>query len=216
MKSVLMKFLYGVLAFHVMVISWFILFLGDLGFTSSSLLSTVFAIGTYFALQYLGDRKKLATNQLTRKDYQYIMKNIKEATEKKKRLNKALFSVRSVHALKEIGQLNRSVSRVLKVVKKEPARFYEADHFFFYQLDSVVQLTEKYTFLASHSLKDEESSKALHETEDLIRKLTFAVEKELASILSNDFEDLSAEREIAEHSIHLQGSVKPEKVKQHD
>ncbi|GGD08960.1 5-bromo-4-chloroindolyl phosphate hydrolysis family protein [Pontibacillus salipaludis] len=216
MKSVLMKFLYGVLAFHVMVISWFIFFLGDQGFIASSFWATLVAVGTYLSLQHLGNRRKLATNQLTRKDYQYIMKNIKEATEKKKRLNKALFSVRSVHALKEIGQLNRSVSRVLKVVKKEPARFYEADHFFFYQLDSVVQLTEKYTFLASHSLKDEESKKALHETEDLIRKLTFAVEKELASILSNDFEDLSAEREIAEHSIHLQGSGTPKKVKQHD
>ncbi|MCD5324322.1 MULTISPECIES: 5-bromo-4-chloroindolyl phosphate hydrolysis family protein [Pontibacillus] len=216
MKSILIKFLFGVLAFHVMVISWFIFFLGDQSFISSSFWATIVGFGTYFGLQYLSNRKKLATNQLSRQDYQYIMKNLKEAQAKKKRLNKALFGVRSVDALKEIGQLNRSVSRVLKVVKKEPARFYEADHFFFYQLDSVVQLTEKYTFLASHSLKDEESKKALQETEDLIRKLTFAVEKELATILSSDFEDLSAEREIAEHSIHLQKSTIPEKVKHHD
>ncbi|KGX92744.1 protein xpaC [Pontibacillus halophilus JSM 076056 = DSM 19796] len=180
----------------------------DYSFFSSLFIAIGLAVVTYLGIRAYTHFKFLRDNGLTRKDYRYIQENLKEAERKRQRLNQALFRVRSFQALKEIGVLQRNVTKMFRVVRREPRRFYEADHFFYYQLDSIVELSDKYTRLASQSLKDEKTDAALQETEEMLRQLAKSVEEELASLFRGDVEEMTTELEVAEHSLRLQKGIK--------
>ncbi|MEH7224219.1 5-bromo-4-chloroindolyl phosphate hydrolysis family protein [Bacillus sp. JJ1566] len=154
----------------------------------------------YFGTSAIIKQTFLRKHRLTRKEYQYIERNLKEARKKLARLNKSLFTVRHIPSLKQRVDLHRVTKKIYRLTKSEPRRFYRAERFYFSHLDSVVELTEKYAFLSSQPKKNSELERSLHETRRVLEELTNTIEKDLHKMLSNDIEDLHFEIDVAKNS----------------
>ncbi|MGM0864990.1 MAG: 5-bromo-4-chloroindolyl phosphate hydrolysis family protein [Bacillota bacterium] len=179
------------------------LLLFDLGFPLTFLSSLGTGILLFFLVKGLQKRWWLKKNGLSSQEFRYINKNLKEAKEKVKRLQKQQLRVRSLGAFKQILELNRLSRRIYQLVKKEPKRFFSAESFFFYHLDSVVEITEKYTFLAAQPGKNKEVFLSLQQTRTTLDDLTGSLEKDLQRVLANDMDTLQFELNFAnQHLSH--------------
>ncbi|MGM0854198.1 MAG: 5-bromo-4-chloroindolyl phosphate hydrolysis family protein [Bacillota bacterium] len=179
------------------------LLLFDLGFPLTFLSSLGTGILIFLIVKGLQKRWWLNKNGLSSQEFRYINKNLKEAKEKVKRLQKQQLRVRSLGAFKQILELNRLSRRIYQLVKKEPKRFFSAESFFFYHLDSVVEITEKYTFLAAQPGKNKEAFLSLQQTRTTLDDLTESLEKDLENVLANDMDTLQFELNFAnQHLSH--------------
>lgn len=183
-------------------ITWLILFFG---FGQLFWLSTVFAlgggIGLFCGWQWYARHAFLKKHQLTRREYAYIRNNLREAKDKIRRLRKSFMNVRSIRTFRQMLVINRLVKQIYTIVKREPKRFYQAERFFFYHLDSMVELTEKHAFLAAQSVNNAKVLQSLRETRAMIDDLITTVEKDLHHLLSTDVEQLQFELDVAKRSL---------------
>ncbi|GIN19908.1 5-bromo-4-chloroindolyl phosphate hydrolysis family protein [Siminovitchia fordii] len=196
------SFFLGMLATAEAVLIWLILFLGfDLGFLPSSGLSILASILTYYGVKSVSNYRFLKKNGLTRKEYAYIQKNLQEAKKKMARLQKSFFSVRTMGAFKQLYELNKLVKRMYSIVHKDPRRFYQSERFFFYHLDSVVEISERYARLAAQPVKNDQIYLSLKETQSTLEDLNESIKKDIYQVLSSDVDDLQFELDVAKHSL---------------
>lgn len=225
MKSIL-SFLYrSFISLIILVIIGPIAYFGfNLSFWVSALLAILGGGITNFILKSRQQKRLLKENELTKKEFQYINSNLKEAKLKISRLNKAILGIRSFRAGKLLGGLQKMVKQIYQIVKKEPKRFYQAERFFFYHLDSVVELSERYVFLTRQNVKDSDVRLSLTETEQTLEKLAKSLDDDLLMVLSNDIETLNLELDVAKqnHEVDNQSlggysqSISEQKDVRHD
>lgn len=170
-------------------------------FWMSSLLAIIAGGATYFSVKWFTERKFLKQNKLTKREYIYIKRNLEEAKKKINRLQRVFLQIRSLHNFRQMLTIHRIVKRIYKTVKKEPRRFFQAENFFFYHLDSVVELSEKYAFLINQPVKDKKMYQSLRDTRKTIEKLSKSIEEDLYHILSSDIDHLEFELDVAKHSL---------------
>ncbi|MCD7034066.1 5-bromo-4-chloroindolyl phosphate hydrolysis family protein [Metabacillus sp. GX 13764] len=156
---------------------------------------------SYGTLSAVRKQKFLTRNQLSRKEYNFISKNLKEASKKIWRMNRALVSVRSVSKLRQRLDLIHSARKIHRLCLKEPKRFYAAEPFYYKYLDSAVELSEKYAFLSSHPSKTWELEESLRETSYILKELSYSIEKVLQQMIAEDVERLNFEMKVAKHSL---------------
>jgi 5-bromo-4-chloroindolyl phosphate hydrolysis protein len=202
MKSFLHFLFRSFAAASTSVFVWLISFLAfDQTFIFSLLLGFVSGIVIYLPLKWLNSSHFLRENGLSRREYHYIQKNLKEAKLKINRLQKALFRVRSLTNMKQNIETLRVVNRIYTITKKEPKRFFQAERFYFTNLDSIVELTEKYAFLHAQPAKTAELTHSLNETRIMMNKLNDSLEKDLYTILEDDIDHLQFELDFAKKQI---------------
>jgi 5-bromo-4-chloroindolyl phosphate hydrolysis protein len=157
------------------------------------------AAGYFLSLtvKWLYTNRFLKKNGISLKDYRYIDKNLKDAKSKIKRLQKAQFQVRSLGAFKQILELNRLSRRIYSIVRKEPKKFYKSEQFFFYHLDSVVELSEKYTYLATQPIKNDQVFQSIKDAKRTLHTLEDSLQEDLMHVLSDDIETLDFELDVA-------------------
>ncbi|OLN22481.1 hypothetical protein BTO30_09230 [Domibacillus antri] len=143
-------------------------------------------------------RKKYGLN---RKEYYYILDQLKEAKLKLSRLQHLFLKVRSLSSLRQMIELNSLVKRIYSVVKKEPKRFYEIEPFFYSHLDSVVELAEKSALLSSKKVKGNDMKQALIETKETLGDLSKTLEGDLRQVLARDIEHLTIELDVAQKRV---------------
>jgi 5-bromo-4-chloroindolyl phosphate hydrolysis protein len=181
---------------------WLVSFFGlDQTFLFSSGAALLGGGVAYWLTGVYSTSRFLKKNQLTRKEYRYIKQNLKEAKQKINRLNKMLFSLRHISSLKQRVDVLRITNKIYSLTKKEPKRFYKAERFYFSHLDSVLELTEKYTFLSSQPKISLELEHSLSETRRTLNELTEKVEQDLYYILSDDIDNLNFEIDVAKNSL---------------
>ncbi|PAE20237.1 protein xpaC [Bacillus sp. 7504-2] len=184
----------------------FVWLISFFGFDQTLLASTGFSfVGgclAYFVVKGVMQHRFIKNQGLTRREYKYIEKNLDEAKIKINRLTKALFSVRQVGMLKQNMEIARVARKIYRITKKEPKRFYFAERFYFYHLDSFVELAEKYSFLSSQPTKNVEMSQALKETRRMMEEMRYSLEKDLQQILANDLDMLHLELDVAKHNMN--------------
>ncbi|NMH70252.1 protein xpaC [Bacillus sp. RO3] len=180
----------------------------DIGFPLTFLSSLGTGILVFFITKGIQKRWWLNKNGLSSQEFRYINKNLKEAKEKVKRLQKQQLKVRSLGAFKQILELNRLSRRIYQLVKKEPKRFFSAESFFFYHLDSVVEISEKYTFLAAQPGKNKEAFLSLQQTRTTLDDLTVSLEKDLQNVLANDMDTLQFELNFANQHLSNKKDLK--------
>ncbi len=170
------------------------------------LLSSGFALlgGTVVLIsaKALTHQRFLKQNQLSRKEYAYIKRHLKEADQKLKRLRKALFSIRTVSTIKQNIEMYRLVTKIYSITKKEPKRFYLVESFYYSHLESLVELSEKYAFLVGQPSKTRELEQSLTETRRTISQLSEQLEKDLQDVLSKDIHQLNFELDVAKLTIN--------------
>ncbi len=174
-------------------------------FDQTLLLSTVFSIFSgglmYYSAKAVMKHRFIKSQGLSRKEYKYIETNLDEAKQKIERLNKALFSVKQLTALKQNMEILRISRKIYRITKKEPKRFYLAEKFYFYHLDSYVELAEKYSFLAAQPTRNRELNQSLKDTRRTLDEMRYALEKDLDMVLSNDLDELQFELDVARKNI---------------
>lgn len=173
----------------------------DYTFLASGAVSLIGGSITFGLTGAIMTTRFLKTHQLTRKEYQYIKKNLDEAKKKIHRLSKVQFSIRNITSLKQRIDGLRITRKIYTLTKREPKRFYKAERFYFSHLDSLLELTEKYALLSSQPVKSAEIEHSLSETRRTLVELTEAVEQDLYYILSDDIEHLNFEIDVAKHSL---------------
>ncbi|NWQ39519.1 5-bromo-4-chloroindolyl phosphate hydrolysis family protein [Bacillus sp. EB106-08-02-XG196] len=181
---------------------WFLSYFAfDLTFLMSSAISLASGVIVYKITSGVMTSRFLKKQQLTRKEYSYIKKNLDEAKQKINRLNKSLFSIRDLSTLKQRLEVLRITRKIQSMTQAEPKRFYKAEKFYFSHLDSVVELTEKYRFLAQQPKKSHEIDVSLYETRQTLNDLTKALEEDLYHVVEDDLDSLNFEIDVAKHSI---------------
>ncbi|MGD6817913.1 5-bromo-4-chloroindolyl phosphate hydrolysis family protein [Metabacillus sp. 84] len=189
----------------VWLVSFFPLSQPYLSASGISLLGGAAAYGTAAAIVHSRYLKK---HELSRSEYRYIQKNLKEAKRKIDRLSRALFSVRSISQLKQRVDLLRVVKKIYRLAEKDPKRFYRAEPFFYKHLDSAVELTERFAFLSSQPKKNSEISSSLKESNRTLKELLFTIEEDLYLILKDDVSELKFEMDVAKKSINQAKDLK--------
>ncbi|WP_338779860.1 5-bromo-4-chloroindolyl phosphate hydrolysis family protein [Metabacillus sp. FJAT-52054] len=196
-------------AMPVMMTVWLISFfpLSQPYFAASgiSLLGGALTYGTAAAIVHARYLKK---HELTRSEYRYIQKNLKEAKRKINRLSRALFSIRSISLLKQRVDLLRVVRKIYRLAEKDPQRFYRAEPFFYKHLDSAVELTERYAFLSAQPKKSDEIHSSLKESNRTLKELLYTIEQDLYHVLSDDISQLHFELDVAKQSINQAKDLK--------
>lgn len=189
----------------VTVLVWAISFLAfDVEFVFSLLYGLVGGMAIFLTLKWANRRQFLRSNGLTRREYQYIKRNLKEAKLKINRLQKALIRGRSLSNMKQNIDIIRVVNRIYYMTKKEPKRFFQAERFYYSHLDSIVELSEKYAFLNSQPSKTPELADSLQETKVTINQLTDTLEKDLYIVLEDDIDHLQFELDVAKQELKKQ------------
>lgn len=182
---------------------WLIsLFTFDLSFWVSTSIALVGGGAVYYGMKALMDYRYRKSLGLTRKEYKYIQKNLEEAKKKIHRLNKSLFSVRSLPQIKQYLEIIRITRRIYVITKKDPRRFYLGEQFFYSHLDSVVELVEKYAFLSTQPIKDREFKESLLSTKRMLEDLNDVLKEDLRRMLSNDIDDLQFELDVAKKNVN--------------
>lgn len=156
---------------------------------------------TYWAGGLIQRRRFLKKHGLTKREYQYIKRNLDEARRKIARLHKAMFSIRHFPTLKQRMEFMRVTRRIYRLTRSEPKRFYQAEQFYFSHLDSAVELAEKYVFLSSQPRKSRELDQSLQETRRTLDALTHHVEEDLHRVIAEDIDQLHLEIDVARNSI---------------
>jgi 5-bromo-4-chloroindolyl phosphate hydrolysis protein len=197
-------------AVPITVITWLVCFFNVYNheFWASTGVAISAGIITHSVLALFMKTQYLHKHQLTRKEYRYIKKNLVEAKQKMKRLNKSLFQIRDVSSVKQRIDIIRITNKIYKMTKKEPKRFYQSEEFFFSHLDSIVELTEKYSFLAGQPKKSIEMNQSLLETRQTLNEMTRILEEDLYQVVSGDVEHLNFEIDVAKHTIKKQKDAK--------
>ncbi|MEH7416534.1 5-bromo-4-chloroindolyl phosphate hydrolysis family protein [Neobacillus drentensis] len=196
-------------AVPVTVITWLVCYIPlDFTFWSSTLIAILGGALTHIILSLFQNTSYLKKHQLTRKEYRYIKNNLKEAKLKIKRLNKSIFKIRDIYSVKQRIDINRITKKIHKMTTKEPRRFYQAEEFYFSHLDSLVELTEKYSFLSSQPKQNSEMGQSLIETRKTLNELSKVIEEDLYRVISDDINTLNFEIDVAKHTIQKKKELK--------
>ncbi|MFD1739799.1 5-bromo-4-chloroindolyl phosphate hydrolysis family protein [Bacillus salitolerans] len=218
MNSIFVFLVKLMMTIPIMFITWLVLFIGyDQTFLASSGIAVGGGVILFGLLSGMLHSRYLKKNGLTRKEFNYIKKNLQEAKKKIARLQRSVISIRHITTLKQRIDLLRVVRKIYSLSKAEPKRFYKAERFFYSHLDSALELTEKYVFLSSQPKKTLEVQAALVDTRTTLDELIESIEKDLYYMLSNDIEQLHFELDVAKHSIgQIKNSQSLEEVGKHD
>ncbi|MFJ7748163.1 5-bromo-4-chloroindolyl phosphate hydrolysis family protein [Peribacillus sp. NPDC097295] len=192
----------------VMLVGLISFFALDQSFMLSIVFSLVGGGLTYWLGSLYFSSRFLKKHQLTRKEYQYIKKNIEEAKPKIWRVQKALISVRHLSSFKQRTDMIKMIRKIYSLTKKEPKRFYKAESFYYSHLDSAMELAEKYVFLAQQPKKSKELELSLTETRKTLKELNKTVEKDLYKVLSDDIDTLNFELDVAKQTIQTRKESK--------
>ena len=111
-----------------------------------------------------------------------------------------MLRVRTVSEAKENFELVQTVWKIYTNTKRDPKRFFQAENFYYKNIDSLTELAEKYAFLSSQPAKTKEIIHSLKETEHTIRILGDAVKKDLHIMLNDDMDTLHFELDVAKQS----------------
>ncbi len=196
-------------AVPVTVLTWLITYFPlDQTFWPATGIAITAGILIHFILAIVMNTSFLKKHQISRKEYRYIRKNLMEAKRKINRLNKNLFTIRDISSVKQRLDLLRITKKIHKMTTKEPKRFYQAEQFYFSHLDSIVELTEKYSFLSSQPKKNMEMGQSLIETRHTLNELTKVLEEDLYKVISDDIDTLNFEIDVAKHTLNKQKDAK--------
>lgn len=202
MNPIISLLIRSFVAVPITVLTWlFSLFV----FHQPFLLSTVYAIAggvlIHLILGMVMTTSFLKKQQLSRREYRYIRKNLFEARRKIHRMNKGLFQIRDLPTVKQRIDVLRITKKIYRLTKKEPKRFFKAEEFYFSHLDSVVELSETYGFLSTQPKKNREMDQSLIETRRTLNELTKLLEEDLYHVISDDIDHLNFEIDVAKHSL---------------
>ncbi len=165
------------------------------------LLAFAAGIVTYYGVKLFMYIRFLRRNGLTRREYKIVERNLDEAKNKIYRLQKTFMKIQNLPHAKQNFETMRVIHKIYHTTKKEPRRFFLVEDFYYSHLDSLVELAEKYTFLASQPAKSLELKRSLAETRETMNDVVKMIEKDLHHMIEGDIDSLLFEMDVAKKRI---------------
>lgn|GEM_PF-577062 len=172
--------------------------------------SLLFGGGAMFITNFYMKRKedRLIRSDLAKDEKDYIREQMKIARNKINRIGKSRFKVRSLKAWSDISKVYTIANKILASVEEDPRRFRSAQNFFITKLDSAIEIIEKYIFLASQPVRNNEINETIHNAELALKKLAHSAEREFVDILKEDIEELDIEVKLLQQElVELKGPL---------
>ncbi|TDL34869.1 protein xpaC [Jeotgalibacillus sp. S-D1] len=192
-------------AIPLALLTWIIaVFFVDLNIMLAGLFGLLGGLIPFYIIKWFQKRAMLKDYNLSSQEYQYIQQNLKEGQKKISTLQNRMFQVRSLSAMRQLNDMVKLSKRIFVLVKKDPNRFYVSERFFFYHLDSAVELTDKYTMLVTQPIKNKEILMSLEDTKKTLHDLNSSLEEELMKVLANDINSLQVELDVAKKSLRAE------------
>ncbi|MFW5808048.1 MAG: 5-bromo-4-chloroindolyl phosphate hydrolysis family protein [Spirochaetota bacterium] len=105
-----------------------------------------------------------------------------------------------------VDKIINVVNRIFDDLKHDPKDVRIARQFLNYYLDSTITIVQKYTDLSVHrGINSTDLSDTLTKTEDLLDKIYYAFEAQLAKLLEDDALDLDTEVALLEQTLKMEG-----------
>lgn len=184
-------------------LAWLFLLTGpSIGFLASSAIGIGLYAGGNFALKEVQLRSTMKRFGMARSEYKYIERQLKESKVKLKQLGNMYGQVRSIQAFRQVYDMSTMSRRIIKIVESNPRKFYHLEDFFYAHLDSVVELTSKYSLLVNQPLKDQDIKIALQHTRETLSDMSVELEKDLRSAVSTDLQQLQMEIDYVDSKIN--------------
>jgi len=175
-------------------LTWFILIGGtSINFFLGSAIGIAMYAGGNVAIKELQLRSTLKQFGMARSEYKHIEQQLSESKKKLKQLGNMYGQVRSIQAFRQVYDMSSMARRIIKIVQNNPRKFYQVESFFYAHLDSVVELTSKYSLLVNQPLKDQEIKVALQHTRETLADLSLEMERDLRNAVATDLEKLRME-----------------------
>ncbi|MHA6251517.1 5-bromo-4-chloroindolyl phosphate hydrolysis family protein [Oceanobacillus sp. CAU 1775] len=170
-------------------------------FLFASLYGLIGGVGTYYTVKYISTHRYAKNNGLTMKEYKFISDNLKDASLKIKRLQRALINVRQLGNARENREILMTVRRIQVNTKNEPRRFFQVEGFYYKHLDSLVEIAEKYAYLSQQPVKSREMNEMMRDSRHAIIVLGQTVKKDLRVMLNDDVNTLDFELDVAKRTL---------------
>ena len=175
-------------------LTWVILIGGtSMNFFLGSAIGIALYAGGNVAIKELQLRSTLKQFGMARSEYKHIEQQLNESKRKLKQLGNMYGQVRSIQAFRQVYDMSSMARRIIKIVQSNPRKFYQVESFFYAHLDSVVELTSKYSLLVNQPLKDQDIKIALQHTRETLSDLSLEMEQDLRNAVSTDLEQLRME-----------------------
>lgn len=175
-------------------LTWVILIGGtSMNFFLGSAIGIALYAGGNVAIKELQLRSNLKKFGMARSEYKHIEQQLNESKRKLKQLGNMYGQVRSIQAFRQVYDMSSMARRIIKIVQSNPKKFYQVESFFYAHLDSVVELTSKYSMLVNQPLKDQDIKVALQHTRETLSDLSLEMERDLRNAVSTDLEQLRME-----------------------
>ncbi|WP_433742528.1 5-bromo-4-chloroindolyl phosphate hydrolysis family protein [Falsibacillus pallidus] len=175
-------------------IVWLITYFNmDFTFLFSSLTALGASIFIYFIVKWIQLARIYRKYGLTRKEYQFILKNLKQASGKLRRLQRSIINLRSISAFRQFYETQKLSRKIVKTVKIQPQLFFTNEEFFYKHLDSAVEIAEKYSLLSSQAPVNPDVRHTLQEAKKSISIVNSKLEADLMKLMSHEIQKLNVE-----------------------
>lgn len=181
-----------------------------LGFFISLVISALIFILTLFVIKTYQSYKKRKQFSLSKSEYKHIESQLEEAIEFLQQFNRSYTKIRSISGFKNLYEMSKLSKRIISIVRSNPAKFYQAEIFFYSHLPSAAEITEKYVFLTKQQIKDTEVHIALQRTRETLEDVFQSMEKDLRQLLASDIEDLKVELDFVKKTTRRSAHTKEE------
>lgn len=148
---------------------------------------------------------KTTNNKIDTETAQNIDEILKEAKIKNDQIREMVSKVESIELQKNIKEINESVTKIIKALEKNKAKYKKMNNFFDYYLPVTLSILRKYDEIENQRLTSEDGKKFMKQTEDMIEKINNAFKTQLSNLYQSDIVDTDAEMKVFETMLKADG-----------
>lgn len=145
----------------------------------------------------------------TKKDLKEENKNLydilNEAKNKNMQIEKITSKIEDAELVKEIKEINATVTNIISTVEKKPEKYKNMSNFFNYYLPVTLNILNKYDEIENQKLTTEEGKKFMDSTKNMIKKINSAFKNQLSNLYQSDMIDTDAEMKVFETMLKSDG-----------
>ncbi|MCU7556692.1 5-bromo-4-chloroindolyl phosphate hydrolysis family protein [Macrococcus capreoli] len=151
----------------------------------------------YLPIQTTTGNKYLKAMGITKQEYKYIRKEMKQAEPKIKHLLIQYKKVRSINDFRNVNEINKLARTIYKAVQKDPKKFFKVGSFFFSHLENTVNLLDQFLYLSRMPHKTQQDKQLLYNAQLTLEELKRTLQADLKALNSADYEQMKVEIDIA-------------------
>ena len=163
--------------------------------------SLAIGVGAFGASELIFHTTKKETNVENNNLYDILT----EAKNKNSQIEKMIPKIESVELVKNIKEINETVTKIIETVEKKPEKYKVMNNFFGYYLPVTINILNRYDEIENQKLTTEDGKKFMNSAQNMIKKINDAFKKQLSNLYQSDMIDTDAEMKVFETMLQSDG-----------